>query len=318
MKDILNRRLPWSPPSPSGKRLKITKRDLLLFEKFDVHGVLSNPIAYALTRHLGSDYSFLVERTMRLRHDGGYLKWPREQEDTRNARSNYSAYETTPALREALVEAGLRGADEPTVDFAGYEEQFRHRLMTGCITGSIEAMAARAGYAFVPARDISLDFPIPANVEWRGQTNDSGITPDGFFAIDYGEGRRRYFVIEVDRKTMRTRSASLKNRSFERKLMQYRYILTNKRFEKHFGIPNLLVLIFTNNLTHQTNIKECLKNLTMRPNGEYGSNPFLFKYLPEFSGPLYIPPVVEGVWGAYDRVGRFPYDISRITQEWEE
>ena len=306
MKDTRNRRTPWGGRQPTGKYVHLRKRDFATIDKLDIHGDLPTTYLHSLVE-AGDELGY-VKRLRDLYHESniclgkkrlGYplLDKDQTQHETLMPRSARLVYRNTPAARRLLVEVGMRGEEEPHVKLSGKASEYDHRLATSCTTASIELGARKKRHLFIPQREITSDFPIPSKPE--------NVRPDGLFQIDYGK-ETKTFILEVVRTNCEKAVAELI-------IKQYRYIYEKKIYKDHLNTDKLITLFVFTNMRGFTNLTEAYKEATTKKNGEYGGNPLLFKYVPEFDGIRHVPPVLTSLYTEpWYRVGRVPFDISKV------
>ena len=105
--DTLGRRNRMMPQS-TGKRVRLTERDLLWMSKINTHGPLSSSELYAFGKHLGANEQRTKNRLTDLfnednnAHGKPYLTRPKQQFDTIDARYNELVYDLTRTGIKAL------------------------------------------------------------------------------------------------------------------------------------------------------------------------------------------------------------------------
>ena len=245
--DTKARRLRWAKPTPLVRRLIVTEADLILFEAIDRHGALPTPYLYEFTRHLRRDYTNLQHRLTEFYNGdqaGPYLTRPKRQFNAFEARYQPLVYGLAPRAERALGDRANRYAMPRSNDLV-------HDLMASCITASIELAAIAAGLAYVSAQEI-IEQCAPSATRKASRPlglplSGKSLTPDGLFGLVYPDGGKRYFAVEADRN-----SESLA--TFGQKIENYQRILSERLYERHWGIPNLHVLTVTTNRRHMENL----------------------------------------------------------------
>jgi hypothetical protein len=122
---------------------------------------------------------------------------------------------------------------------------------------------------------------------------NKSLIPDDLFGIEYPGKSYRFFAVEIDRNTESIERTKLDQNAFGTKLRGYLEIAGNKTYRSHWGIPNLLVLTVTTNVTHMHNILGYLKKLT--EHDPKAAERFLFKAKPEFGSNWRVPEVMTDI-----------------------
>lgn len=293
--------------NPTGKRVSSTQRDLLWFAKLAEHGPL--PTSFLLEFSDGSHASDkrARERLCDLYHEdntpdgGAYLMRPPQQFRTIDSRYKQLVYDLAPAGWRALKRSG--------VDIAQYSAPsgtWLHRLMTGCITASIElACIKRDDISYIPQSQIlkraatALRCPVTFAdpVTKRLMTKD--LIPDALFGLRYHtpDGDRfRFFAVEADRATEPTTSSNWNRKSFLRNLLQYDAYVADGAYRQHLNLTApLLVLNVLSDQQRMERIVECVAK-----SYPHGNSFMLFQAWEDF-GPAFRPPrlkasLLMGVW----------------------
>ncbi|WP_198147727.1 replication-relaxation family protein [Erythrobacter sp. AP23] len=253
--DTLGRRTRLSP-SPTGKRVSPTERDLRWFAALAEHGPLPSSflLAFGGDRHRSEKRA--RERLTDLFHEdntphaGTYLARPAQQFRTIDSRYNQLVYDLTPASTVALMEAGMANHRQRSGPWL-------HNHMVACVTASIElACLTLPNIRYIPQSTILSR----ANAELRWTTNiadpSTGATftkdllPDAVFGLEYltDQGTRyRFFAVEADRATEPATSSNFQRKSFERHLLQYTAYLEGGGYRQHLNLtaPMLVLNVTT-------------------------------------------------------------------------
>ena len=227
--------------SSTGKRIRLTDRDLLWLKKLARHGPL--PTSYLLAFSSGTHDSEkrAQERLGDLFHEGNtahggaYLDRPAQQFATLKAGYNQIVHDISKAGQKALREAGLA---EPGSIHHG---PWLHRHMVACTTASIElATLARSDLSFIPGSAVldragsELRVPVTTPHPDTGRPNTKDLIPDALFGVEYHTdrgSRYRFFVVEADRGTEPVTSRSWNRKSFLRHLAQYQAYVAEGRIQ---------------------------------------------------------------------------------------
>ena len=108
--DRIGRRSRMHPQS-TGKRIRLTERDLLWMQKINTHGPLSTNELVAFGKHLGNNIQRAKNRLTDLfnednnTHNQPYLTRPKQQFQTIDARYNELVYDLSPTGVQALKDA---------------------------------------------------------------------------------------------------------------------------------------------------------------------------------------------------------------------
>jgi hypothetical protein len=271
--------------------MRLTPRDILIFEVLQRHRVLSSRYLYEITKAISRDPSRFRERLYQLTL-AKYLERP-EEINPKNVHDDFKSYILATKGEQALGLAGKRH-EYPRPTAQGYE----HQVMTGAITASIELGCLAAGLRFIDREEIVSRAPdstkrskrpiaIPAKPRRKNETSKKNwCEPDDVFGIEYGPKSRRYFALEADRGTESIFRTNLDDNSIERKHLCYKDILAKGTFETHFGVAKMYPMFIT---VSEIRAKNMMKNGDeVAP--EYSSL-FLYKWLPGFELYYKTPPL---------------------------
>ena len=318
------RRLRYTRQS-TGKRVELTERDLAWFAMLRRHGPLPSSYLLDFTRHLCRNETRALERLGDLYHEsntphgGPYLSRP-SQQWTALSKFQRTVYEIAPAAEQALHEQDMLAATEaPRISGL-----YPHRFMVACITASINLAARATGsLRFIPQDEILARSPnrttaIPCCVSYdnprtgKRQVLEKPLVPDALFGIEYATsaGRLyRFFMVEADRNHEPVVRADLRETSYLRKVLQYREVIGNGIYRKHFGMKSpLLLLTVTTNARHMSNIQE----MAGRIFGSEGCAFLLFTTTAEFGDDLCVPdPLTRLLHDPWHRTGLPPLRLDR-------
>jgi hypothetical protein len=298
MKDALQRRLRHTKPQPVGNRIELSERDFSIFAAINRHGPLPAPYLFALTKHLCKNETATQHRLTKL-YNGTLtspplLSRPSQQFASFKARYQPLVYDLTPAAEKLLAGRG-------TV-IAKRGDPFVHRLMTACVTASIELGCKQRGLRYIPQAEIlarnSSKLPLPLR--------HGALIPDGLFGIEYPIGFL-FFAVELDRGTESIHRSNASQTGFGGKLESYLEVFESRSFKTHWGIPNLMVLTVTTSASRIGNIAACLRART----DEKQAQRFLFRTKPEFGPNWSVPAVMDDLLSEpWIRAGQ-PFDLGR-------
>jgi len=297
---VCKRRLRYERTS-TGKRVELTERDIVWFQKLHQHGPLPSSFLVAFTENLRRNGTRSLERLGDLFHEhntphgGPYLDRPRQQWSA-ISKFERTVYSNTPQAEQVLIERGrIRPAKPPPA------AHYHHGLMVACITAAIElATTLDPALRFISEEEILERSPhktlaIPCRISHtnprtgRTQTLDAPLIPDALFGIEYTVGSQklyRFFMVEADRAHEPVRRANLNETSYLRKVLQYREVVGNRGYQRHFGMKSsMLVLSVTTNTQHMLNILGMIEETA----GQAGMPYMLFRTAHEFGDRLRVP-----------------------------
>jgi Replication-relaxation len=315
-RDTLGRRNRLSPLSTS-KRVTPQERDLLWFAKLAEHGPLPSSflLVYAKATHRSDKRA--RERLCDLFNedhtpDGGpYLIRPPQQFRTLDSRYNQLVYDLAPAAKRALARAGR------SCSIAAPSGPWLHRLMTSCITASIELTTLERGdLSYISQSEILAR----AGVELRclvtitdpetKRAITKDLIPDAVFGLRYhtAKGDRfRFFVVEADRATEPTTTANWNRKSFLRNLLQYEAYVAGGAYRQHLKLTAPLLVL---NVLSDRRRMERMVAVTAKRYPE--SNVFmLFQAWEEFGVVWRVPnPNPAFLMGGWERGGISAFKLS--------
>lgn len=299
LKDRLGRRKRYAGRQPTGKFVKHTPRDLLIFEKLQRHGILPSHYLFEFTKHLCRDRNDFQHRLKHLynedrtTHGGPYLDRPARQQFSPDAPWQHLAYILDKAGYRALEAAGKRHLYARQADQGWYP----HQQMTAAITASIELAACKHGLRYGDQEEIfahrlcpeatrKLPMPLSLTIGEREAMTKAGamrrvevtIIPDQLFRITYPDNIK-FFVLEADR-------ASEDYDTIREKLRRWVEVLRLDIHRKHWGTPSLIVLMVTTSEYRMKRIMGILSAMTS------DTERFLFKYKPEFGEAWHVPSIM--------------------------
>lgn len=310
-KDALNRRLRFAQPQPIGKFAGVKAADVEVFDAIQRHGPLPTHLLYEFAKHLRPGFRAHADRLTKFYHGAENtlptLFRPPQQFASFAARYQPLVYDLTDAGKQALAEAGRLDHYAPR-----RTDPFLHRFMGASVSASLELLARERDIAYIPTEQIlshprcpestrmspnPLAIPIPGAL--------GSLVPDNLFGFRYPGDGYRFFAVEIDRHTESIERKTGKQTAFTKKVHGYRQIFQSRTFEKHWGVPNLLVLTVTTNCAHMFSILRYLATFN-----DPLSERFLFKAEPVFGVNWRVPrEVLTHLFTLWDRAGT-PFDIS--------
>ena len=189
------------------------------------------------------------DRLLRLFH-AGYIDRPRAQLDY------YPTAGSSP-IAYALADRGARLLIERDgIEFANVEWSrknrkagrpfIEHQLEIVDFSVALQlATGARPDVQFIHPNDIIAAFPqhtraernplsLRVKLSHQGAVHEIGLVPDLVFGLQFADGSRHSFMVEIDRGTMPIARSDFLQTSFERKMRAYLTAHAAKRHEKHF------------------------------------------------------------------------------------
>lgn len=253
--DALARRLRFAQPDPSDEDTIVPQEeDLRQWAAISRHGPL--PLTYLAQFSSRKNFANLQRRYTRFYHNG-YLSRPARQFESFHARYSYLVYDLTPKARALL---GDRACPLPPARTAS----FVHQLMQACFTSSLELAQ---GDAFI-SRDQLLTRPNLAI-----EIGTSKVIPDDVFAIRQEDGRKQFYLLEIDRNTESIERNTGSYNTWKKKVELYDQALDGG-LKRAWGIPKATVLVVTTNDTHAQNIREYVeKNSRFADRWKFASEP---------------------------------------------
>jgi hypothetical protein len=104
-------------------------------------------------------------------------------------------------------------------------------------------------------------FPLRAKLSQRGVMREIGVVPDLVFGLRLADGRRRNFMVEIDRGTMPVVRSDIEQTSFARKMRIYLAAHAAKQHEHQFGWDNFRVVTITTNQQRIDSIIDVLRGI---------------------------------------------------------
>lgn len=265
-------------PMPCGKLARLSDRQLAIIALLSRYRYLDAAHLYAL---LGSFNSNVRKALTDLFHEHRLVHRLSQRAFLRDPIHDSEIYELSDAGWALAATKVQTMQPRGKLNGTGYGASTLsiHNLLVCHAVASIEAAAKASGVRFIscaeilartPAatRDAKIPLAIATSISrpsLRGQIERASIPiiPDAAFALQYPSGGFRCFFIELDRGTMPISRASLKDTSFERKLLQYRDVLMRGSYKPHLGMTStpLLILTITPSLERVRSLKVCLKAL---------------------------------------------------------
>lgn len=319
--DAMQRR-PRDRRVSTGKRIALQERDLIWFEKLNLHGPLPSSYLHAFTaqRPGCKDETRAIKRMGDLFHERGtahqgpYLDRAPQQFETMHARYQDIVSELTPHSIAALREAGRhRTVHTEAGRYAGPEREWKHRLMTACITASIELASTRKpGCRFVHQDELLASTPPATRAlpdPLRLPHRHTYFMPDQLFGIEYAGLGRRLVAVEAEKSRKTLETSDFARKSYQRSFLQWREFVGSGQYRTHFGTDAGMVVLYV--FSDHALMQSAMRLLHAMTGGR-GNTFILFKALPEFGCNLRVPqPQLDLFAAPWQRAGRDPFAIDR-------
>lgn len=254
-KDTLGRRNRMTAQS-TGKRIRLTERDLLWMQKIHEHGPLPSSYLIRYSQHLSTNKSRAQNRLTDLfneadtPHQAPYLTRPPQQFQTIDARYNELIYGLTDAGEQALKDRGIysdwvHGAGGP----------FWHQREVAKVTAGVEIDCLNRsdrnyiqGWQVLERAQKRLRYPVTFKDPGTGKALTRDLIPDQLYGIEYltDDGPRyRFYVLEVERGT-NPKTSNQDRKSVERMEAMYDVYIGRGKYKEHLGLGAPMVLVLAN------------------------------------------------------------------------
>jgi len=253
--DTLGRRNRMQAQS-TGKRIRLTDRDLLWMQKIHEHGPLSTSELLAFSNEGRQNKGRAQNRLTDLFNEDNnalgspYLHRPPQQFQTIDARYNELIYTLTKAGEAALREAEFWS---DWVHKAG--GPFWHQRMVAEITAGIEIEALKRtdvnyiqGWRVLERAQTKLRYPVTFKDPGTGKTLTRDLIPDQIFGIEYltDDGPRyRFYLVEAERGT-NPKTSKQDRKSTERMEAMYEAYVGGAEYRQHLKLTAPLLVILAN------------------------------------------------------------------------
>lgn len=244
--DTLARRLRFAPPNPQdGENIIPTEADHEQWAAISRHGPL--PITYLAHFDGRKNYSNIQRRYTRFYHLG-WLTRPPRQYASFHARYSPLVYDLSGKAKAELGEKNCTLSPSRSAPFV-------HQLMQACFTASLELTYKDAFYSrdrLITEKTLAI--PVPGGK----------LIPDDVFAIRLLDGKKRFFLLEIDRNTESIERSTGTYNTWKKKVEDYDKAMDGAL--KHaWGIPRATVLVVTTNQTHADNIRAYVEGNSRYP-----------------------------------------------------
>lgn len=252
---------------------RVTEDDIAIVRLLAQHRFLRSTHIAAL---VGRSLDRVNDRLHRLFHVG-YLDRPRAQLDY------YPTAGSAPYIY-ALADRGARLLIEHDgIEFANVEWSRKNREAgRPFIAHQIEvmdfyvalecAMRERDDLTLLYPADLVAAFPdqsfapnnpfaLRVSLTHEGVVHRVGVAPDLAFGLEFADGSRRCFMVEIDRGTMPIERSDIRQTSFARKMQVYLTAYAGRLHERHFGWKAFRVLAVTTDERRMQTMIEALRDI---------------------------------------------------------
>lgn len=239
-------------PQSTGKRIRLTARDLLWMQAIHHHGPLCTSELSAFSEGEWQNKSRAQNRLTDLfneentPHQAAYLSRPIKQFQTIDARYNELIYGLTKAGETALREAGIWS---DWVHKPG--GPFWHQREVAKVTAGVELDCLKSpdhnyiqGWKVLERAQTKLRYPVTFKDPGTGRVLTRELIPDQLYGIEYltEEGPRyRFYVVEVERGT-NPKTSTQDRKSVERMEAMYEVYIGQRKYREHLGLRAPVVL----------------------------------------------------------------------------
>lgn len=247
---------PWGERTPRNKRFIWTEADFLLLEHHGIFGKLPSFYTHQGTKHLRKDWTQHSNRLTDFWHgsleQGAFLEREYSQTYQKHPYSKYMVSHLAPNAKRLLA-----SVDRLPRNLAPTTNSFVHDLMQACVLYSLFLTAPDRDHTFIP-RDGVLEYKAgPANKAKRplaiplpgrdSRGRERHLIPDDLFALERTDGKRRVYILEIDRDTESDTSKNPYANTWEKKVANYETMYRDKLHAKWWGFPVAKVLTVTTN-----------------------------------------------------------------------
>jgi DNA-binding Lrp family transcriptional regulator len=274
--------IPKPPRRPRFRRaaapaFRVTEDDITIVHQIARHRFLRSAHVAAL---VGRSPSRTNYRLSRLFH-AGYVDRPRAQLD-------YYPTSGSAPMVYALGNAGAKLLSERRgVEFAhvasGRKNQsagrpfIEHQLEIADFYVALHVAArGRSDIRLMHADELESAFPeqtkvlhnplaLPVGITHNGKTCELELIPDLAFGLLSPDGKRRCFMVEIDRGTMPIRRSDIRQTSFDRKMRTYLAAHAAQQHEQRFGWKTFRVLTVTSDRQRARSLIDALREIESPP-----------------------------------------------------
>jgi hypothetical protein len=233
-------------------------------------------------------------RLKHLYHEGQYLERPFKQFETLDPRANEIVHSLSKNGEQVLKEAEMWHEHSPS-----HTGNFKHAVMTACITASFELGARERGFRYIHQHELLQ------RAQTRLEVDVDGILiPDGLFALEMND-RFMVFFLEVDRGTEPLETKRIR-KSWKRNVQQYKKLLGSGLYKGVFKLKAQAVLL--NVTISQARLARMIDVIQKE---FVGGCPYILNHAILEFGAYFKPPSIMALMEIpWQRAGYPPYRIS--------
>ena len=235
-----------SEPPP----FRLTDDDVHIVRQLARHRFLKSTHIAAL---VGRSLDRTNDRLLRLFH-AGYIDRPRAQLDY------YPTAGSSP-IAYALADRGARLLLE-SINWRSSISWLRCNSPLVLDPTCNSSIPTTSSLAF-PEQTRAARNPLSLRVKLshQGAVHEIGLVPDLVFGLQFADGSRHSFMVEIDRGTMPIARSDFLQTSFERKMRAYLTAHVAKQHERQFGWKTFRVLTVTTDHHRMQSMMEALRKL---------------------------------------------------------
>jgi hypothetical protein len=242
-------------PQSTGKRIRLTERDLLWLSKINTHGPLSTSELYTFGKHLGGNEQRAKNRLTDLfnednnTHGKPYLTRPNQQFNTVDARYKELVYDLTPAGIKALQDNGTYHLHSGTSLGPWWHGRAVAQTTAKTEIDTLDDPKTNyiAGWQILERAELTtLRYPTKFTDPYTGRQIIKDLIPDAIYGLEFVKSDGLYYrfhCVEVDRGTEPKASSNMERKSLERMKLQYEDYIGNERYKTHLGVTAPLSLL---------------------------------------------------------------------------
>lgn len=253
-------------------------------------------------------------------HETGFIERPHQQLHAYHARYSPAIYRLSDRGKAYLREEG-----HAITKMAEKIGPFAHNLLVCDILADIKrAIDGAPGLIYISKQDILArapaatrarrnPFALPISISYefsggRHAAEETTYVADGWFGIEFSDGRRRYHCLEVNRGS-NVRANNLTDASHLRKFLCVRALRRTNIFGEHLGISAPVIALFVQTTAAATDNSMAL---LVELSANAGSGYFAFKTLPTFEQQACAPlPLGHSVTKPWQRVRFNPLYLNQ-------
>lgn len=245
------------------KEIRLSKRDIRLFELLNRHGPLPSHYLFALLKFdpitAWPDKTDFLERIKTLFHGTVYgtyyLNRPEWQGDNPAREIIYDlAPDAILVLKEHNIPIITRHGSSPLYNV--------HDFMGACCMASLQIFFEAKRYDYRDLTNILGHEKCPADAAPLSiPVEGKSLEPDAFFGLSVNK-RPDFYAVEIDRSNETLQDTAAAHTSYGRKIKKYIRAFETDAFKNHYGFPQpVKVITITTNKVHMKNMQRYVHKL---------------------------------------------------------